>query len=70
VGFSVRHLMSKVRGSFTECTAQIVTADDPARSTVTADIDLASVDTGLKMRDDHLRSADWFRADENATSGR
>lgn len=24
--------MNKVRGSFTECTAQIVTADDPARS--------------------------------------
>ncbi|MEV7038136.1 YceI family protein [Amycolatopsis sp. NPDC051061] len=57
--------MSKVRGSFTEFTAQIVTADDPARSTVTADIDLASVDTGLKMRDDHLRSADWFRTDQN-----
>src|SRR5205814_1702368 len=65
VGFSVRHLMSKVRGSFTEFSAQIVTAADPAGSSVTADIELSSVDTGIKMRDDHLRSADFFKVEEN-----
>jgi polyisoprenoid-binding protein YceI len=65
VGFSVRHLMSKVRGSFTEFSAQIVTTSDPAGSSVAADIDLASVDTGVKMRDDHLRSADFFQVEHN-----
>ncbi|WP_410655432.1 YceI family protein [Amycolatopsis sp. lyj-112] len=65
VGFSVRHLMSKVRGRFTEFTVQIVTKDDPAQSSVTAAIEMASVETGVTMRDDHLRSAEIFKAEEN-----
>jgi len=60
VSFSVRHLMSRVRGTFTDVSGQIVTDLDPARSTVTAVIATASVSTGNQMRDDHLRSADFF----------
>jgi len=61
VSFSVRHLMvSKVRGSFRTFEGQIVTADDPTASSVTATIDLSSIDTGNADRDNHLRSADFF----------
>lgn len=67
VGFSVRHLMSKVRGRFTTFDASIVTTDDPAESSVTASIDLRTVETGIGMRDDHLRSADFFDVENTPT---
>ena len=61
VSFTVRHLMiSKVRGRFRTFEGEIVTAADPAASSVTATIDLASVDTGNEMRDNHLRSSDFL----------
>lgn len=61
VGFSVRHLMiSKARGRFTGYDVTIVTSEDLVGSSVTATIDLASIDTGLEPRDNHLRSADYF----------
>ena len=42
VSFSVRHLMvSKVRGQFTDFTADIVTAEDPLASTVSAVVQMA-----------------------------
>jgi polyisoprenoid-binding protein YceI len=65
VGFAVRHLMSKVRGTFDEFSGQIVTADQPAESTVTAVVELSSVNTGLAMRDDHLRSSEFFDIAQN-----
>ena len=47
VGFSVRHMMvSKVRGKFTKFGGELVTADDVLASSVTAEIDLASIETG------------------------
>jgi polyisoprenoid-binding protein YceI len=61
VGFSVRHMMvSKVRGKFTKFTGEIATTDDLLSSAVTAEIDLASIDTGNDQRDNHIRSADFF----------
>ncbi len=61
VGFSVRHMMvSKVRGYFTQFSGEIVTAEDPARSSVTATIDMDSIDTRQEQRDAHIRSADFF----------
>jgi polyisoprenoid-binding protein YceI len=60
VGFSVRHLMSKVRGRFTGIDGQIRTTEDLSGSWVTAEIDLSTVDTGNEMRDSHLRSSDFF----------
>ena len=61
VGFSVRHMMvSKVRGRFTRFSGQIVTAEDPAQSSVTAEIDLSSISTGQEQRDEHIKSADFF----------
>jgi len=61
VAFSVRHMMvSKVRGKFTTFSATIVTAENPLESSVTAEIDLTSLDTGNEQRDAHIRSADFF----------
>ena len=61
VGFSVRHMMvSKVRGYFRDFSGEIVTAEDPAQSSVTATIDLGSIDTRQEQRDAHIRSADFF----------
>jgi polyisoprenoid-binding protein YceI len=68
VGFSVRHMMvSKVRGRFGSFSGQIVTAEDPAASTVTAEIDLSSISTGQDQRDDHIRSADFFEVETYPT---
>jgi polyisoprenoid-binding protein YceI len=67
IAFSVRLLLiSKARGRFTGFEATIVTGEDPMDSSVTATIDLASVDTGNARRDDHLRSA-YFQVENHPT---
>ncbi len=61
VSFTVRHMMvSKVRGKFHGVSGSIVLADDAFESEVTAEIDMASIDTGNAQRDEHIRSADFF----------
>lgn len=68
VGFSVRHMMvSKVRGKFTTFSGEIVTRENLFDSSVTATIDLGSIDTGNAQRDGHIRSADFFEVDANPT---
>lgn len=63
IAFSVRHLMvSRTRGRFTSYDVTIITGEDPQDSSVAATIDLASIDTGIRLRDSHLRSADCFGA--------
>jgi polyisoprenoid-binding protein YceI len=60
--FSVRHLgISTVRGAFNK-TSGAVQYDpaDPSKSSVEATIDVASVDTRVEMRDNDLRSSNWF----------
>ena len=64
VGFSVWHMMvSKVRGRFNTFSGEIVTGEKPANSSVTAEIDLASIITGNEQRDAHIRSADFFEVE-------
>jgi polyisoprenoid-binding protein YceI len=65
VSFSVRHLMSKVRGTFDDFRGEIVTDADPTRSSVTAFLELASVNTGVETRDNHLRSKDFFDIEQS-----
>jgi polyisoprenoid-binding protein YceI len=61
IAFSVRHLMvSNTRGRFTSYDVTIITSEDPRGLSVAATIDLASIDTGNKTRDNHLRSADYL----------
>ncbi len=68
VGFSVRHMMvSKVRGRFTKFSGQLVTGASPLESSVTAEIDLASISTGNDQRDAHIRSADFFEVETYPT---
>ncbi|MCD9197206.1 YceI family protein [Aeromicrobium wangtongii] len=63
IGFTVRHLMSKVRGKFDTFEGTLVTAEDPTASTVSVSVDLSSISTGTADRDAHLRSADFFEVD-------
>jgi polyisoprenoid-binding protein YceI len=61
VTFTVRHLMvSKIRGKFTEFTGNIVTAENVLDSHAEGEVEMASIDTGTKMRDDDLRSSNFF----------
>jgi polyisoprenoid-binding protein YceI len=68
IAFSARHLMvTKVRGRFTSYDVTVVTSEDPLASTVTATIDLASIDTGNEPRDSHLRSDDYLAVERYPT---
>ena len=68
VAFTVRHLMvSKVRGHFTRFQGELALAPDPLASSVTATIELSSIDTNNPQRDDDLRSANFFETDTYPT---
>jgi polyisoprenoid-binding protein YceI len=68
VGFVVRHMVvAKVRGRFTKFDGQIVTGENAGDSSVTATIELNSIDTGNTQRDDHIRSADFFEVETYPT---
>ena len=68
VAFTVRHLMvSKVRGHFTRFQGQLTLDPDPLASSVTATIELASIDTNNPQRDHDLRSANFFETDTYPT---
>jgi polyisoprenoid-binding protein YceI len=62
IGFSVKHMkFATVHGQFTGFRGTFqFDADHPWDARVTADIDAASIDTGIRKRDDHLRSGDFF----------
>lgn len=60
VGFTVRHLMSKVRGQFEKFEGKLTTGETLEETRATATIDLTSVNTRDEQRDGHLRSADFF----------
>jgi polyisoprenoid-binding protein YceI len=62
VGFTARHLMSKVRGQFEKFEGQIVTGENPS---ATAAVDLTSINTREENRDAHLRSGDFFDVETN-----
>jgi polyisoprenoid-binding protein YceI len=68
VSFTVRHMMvSKVRGRFDKFEGTITTAPDPLQSSVTATVDLGSVNTGNDTRDNHIRSEDFFHTEKHPT---
>ena len=61
MGFQIRHLFSKVPGKFDDFSGQIQLDEaNPEQSSVEVTINAASVDTGVKMRDDDLRSPNFF----------
>lgn len=68
VAFVIRHLMvSKVRGTFNDFSGSFVVGDSLATSSVQADIVVASIDTNGADRDAHVRSPEFFDADQFPT---
>jgi polyisoprenoid-binding protein YceI len=67
-GFVARHLIgTKVRGRFTEFSGTFTVAENPEDSTFEAEAKVASIDTNQSMRDDHLRTNDFFDAETYPT---
>lgn len=69
IEFSVKHMMfTTVKGRFAGVQGRIhYNTVDPAKSTVEASIDAASIDTRAEQRDAHLKSADFFDVEKNPT---
>jgi len=68
VGFQIRHMMSKVRGRFTDFEGRIL-ADraKPEASSVELTIQSTSIDTANPNRDKDLRGADFFDVEKHPT---
>ena len=61
IGFSVHQFLGTTRGKFTNFSGRIeVDREHPESSSVTAQIEVRSIDTQIRKRDDHLRSAEFF----------
>jgi polyisoprenoid-binding protein YceI len=68
VHFKVRHIgLSNVRGRFNRYEATLTVGGSLDDTQVTADIDLASVDTNQPDRDAHLLGTDFFSAEQHPT---
>lgn len=68
VGFQIRHMMSKVRGRFTDFEGRIeVDRAKPAASSVELTIQATSIDTANANRDQDLRGADFFDVEKYPT---
>ncbi len=67
VEFAVKHMMiSSTKGRFTDFSGEInLDENDLANSTVNVNINVASIDTHDEKRDEHLRSADFFDAENH-----
>lgn len=70
VDFTVRHMgVSNVHGRFGAVKATIVYNEtDVTKSTVTATIDVSTVNTGEAARDTHLKTVDFFDVATNPTA--
>ena len=61
IGFTVHQYLGITHGKFTRFDGRIdLDREHPEKSSVAARIDVRSIDTGIKKRDDHLRSPEFF----------
>lgn len=61
VSFLIDHfVVSQVQGRFNDVKGSFTLDKDLSKSKVDVIVPIASIDTGVKKRDDHLRSADFF----------
>ncbi|WP_151481534.1 YceI family protein [Streptomyces albicerus] len=68
IAFTARHIgLARVRGRFNAFAGVIRMAERVEQSAMHVVIDAASIDTNVKMRDDHLRSADFLDVDRFPT---
>ncbi len=65
IGFSVHQFLGTTHGKFTKFNGKIeIDRERPENSSVTARIDVSSIDTRINKRDDHLRSAEFFNVEK------
>ncbi len=65
VGFAVKHMgIATVRGEFSEFAGRLEIADDLSTAKAYGTVNTASVDTNEEQRDAHLRSPDFFDAEQ------
>ena len=67
IEFVARHMLSKVRGRFSDFDGTVTIADRPEDSQVEIEIQAASLSTDTQMRDDHLRSDDFLEVETYPT---
>ncbi len=61
IGFRVHQFLGTTNGRFTQFSGSIdLDSQHPEHSSVSARIQVSSIDTGIKKRDDHLRSPEFF----------
>lgn len=62
VGFTIKHLMiTNVRGNFVKFDGKVnLDERDVSKSTVSATVDVSSINTNVQKRDEHLKSPDFF----------
>jgi polyisoprenoid-binding protein YceI len=66
--FQVRHLLTKVRGRFSDFEGAVqFNEDNPEQSSVNFTIQTTSIDTAEPDRDKHLRTADFFDVETHPT---
>jgi polyisoprenoid-binding protein YceI len=68
VGFTIRHIVGKVPGRFTQFGGTVkVDRDNPSNNSVEATIEVGSVNTDNDKRNAHLKTGDFFDAAKFAT---
>ncbi|MGP4022758.1 YceI family protein [Actinomadura sp. 3N407] len=67
VTFVIRHLMTKVRGAFTDFTGAVQIAEELGESTATVEVRMDSLDTRNPDRDAHVRTADVLDVEKYPT---
>ena len=61
IGFTVHQFLGTTHGKFTKFSGKIdIDREHPEKSSVTAKIEVRSIDTGIAKRDNHLRSPEFF----------
>jgi polyisoprenoid-binding protein YceI len=64
VEFVARHILTRVRGRFTDFSGWIDVAENPEESSAHVEIKTASIQTNTEQRDEHLKSDDFLNVEK------